>query len=391
MSARTAAATETTIESRTADAAEVAARYADEVDAAARFPREALAALAEARLLGASVPVELGGEGLAVTVLVGIAALLGAACSSTGMVFAMHHGQVLSLTRHAGGSPALADLARRIAREQLLIASATTEIGIGGDVRSSSCFVEPVGDRIRLVKNAPVISYGAEADLVLVTARRHADSAPGDQVLIACDRADLDLDRTGTWDTLGLRGTSSFGYKLTADIPADRLVPTPYEEISSETMLPVSHVLWAGVWLGMARSAVEIARQYVRAAARKSIGSQPPGAAPLVALVAKLDSLELLVADAARSFEERADDREALGQVGFMMRMNNLKITASEAVADIVAGALRITGISGFRNDGPYSVARLFRDAQGAALMVHNDRITAQNAQLILVQKGTGS
>jgi acyl-CoA dehydrogenase len=153
-------------------------------------------------------------------------------------------------------------------------------------------------------------------------------------------------------------------------------------------MLPVSHVLWAGVWLGMARAAVDTARRYVRAAARKSIGSQPAGATPLVKLVAQLEALELSVMNAAREFEARQDDRAALGQVGFMVSMNNLKVTASEAVADIVAGALRITGISGFRNDGEYSVARLFRDAQGAALMVHNDRITAQTAQLILVQKG---
>ena len=114
MSARTVApGTAETLEQRTASAAEVAARHADEVDAGARFPSEALAALAEARLLGASVPVELGGEGLALTALVAVAALLGAACSSTGMVFAMHHSQVLSLTRHLGGSPALAALARR--------------------------------------------------------------------------------------------------------------------------------------------------------------------------------------------------------------------------------------------------------------------------------------
>jgi acyl-CoA dehydrogenase len=104
--------------------------------------------------------------------------------------------------------------------------------------------------------------------------------------------------------------------------------------------------------------------------------------------VARLESLELLVTSAAREFDARSGDREALGQVGFMVRMNNLKVAASDAVGDIVAGALRITGISGFRNDGDYSVARLFRDAQGAALMVHNDRITAQTAQLLLVQKG---
>ncbi|HTL40309.1 MAG TPA: acyl-CoA dehydrogenase family protein, partial [Pseudolysinimonas sp.] len=102
-------------ETRAADAAAVAASHADEVDAAAGFPHEAMAALAEARLLGASVPVELGGEGLTLTALADIAATLGAACSSTGMIFAMHHSQVLSLTRHLGGSPALATLASRIA------------------------------------------------------------------------------------------------------------------------------------------------------------------------------------------------------------------------------------------------------------------------------------
>src|SRR5665647_89384 len=87
--------------------------------------------------------------------------------------------------------------------------SATTELGIGGDVRSSLCFIDAVGDAVTLIKNAPVISYGAEADLILVTARRAADSAPSDQVLVACDSASIQLEATGTWDTLGLRGTSS--------------------------------------------------------------------------------------------------------------------------------------------------------------------------------------
>ena len=65
------------------------------------------------------------------------------------------------------------------------------------------------------------------------------------------------------------------------------------------------------------------------------------------------------------------------------------RILASTAVADCAARALSITGIAGFRNDGPLSVARVFRDAQGAAVMVHNDRITANTAQLLLVSKGT--
>lgn len=373
---------------RVAHVADIASRYAGEVDAAARFPAEAVDAMRATGLLGASLPVALGGEGLTLTELGDISAKLGAACSSTGMVFAMHHSQVLSLSRHLGGSASLAILAGRIASEQLLIASATTELGIDGDVRTSFCFVDLDGDTVRLVKNAPVISYGSEADLVLVTARRNADSAPSDQVLVVCDAANLALEATGGWDTLGLRGTASMGYKLNAVVPADRVIPEPYDVISAESMLPVCHVLWASVWLGMARALVDTSRQYVRAAARRTIGSVPPGATKLVDLIAELERFETLVADLTRRTESIWDDRAAFGAIGYQVSINNLKVTASELVAQVALAALAITGISGYRNDGKHSVARIFRDAQGAALMVHNDRIIANTARLILVQKG---
>lgn len=373
---------------RVAHVVDIAGRYAGEVDAAARFPAEAVDAMRAMGLLGASLPTALGGEGLTLVQLADIASRLGAACSSTGMVFAMHHSQVLSLSRHLGGSASLAVLAGRIASEQLLLASATTELGIGGDVRSSSCFVDLEGDKVRLVKNAPVISYGSEADLVLVTARRNAESAPGDQVLVVCDAANLELEATGGWDTLGLRGTASMGYRLNALVAADRVIPEPYEKISTETMLPVCHVLWSAVWLGMARALVETSRQYVRGAARRSIGTVPPGATKLVDLIAELERFESLVGGMVRRTDELADDRDALGGIGYQVSINNLKVTASELVAQIAIAALGITGISGYRNDGKHSVARIFRDAQGAALMVHNDRIIANTARLILVQKG---
>src|SRR5690606_3002813 len=160
----------------------------------------------------------------------------------------------------------------------------------------------------------------------------------------------------------------SRGYLLTAETDADRILPVPYDEISTHTMLPASHILWAGAWLGMARSAVDSARRYVRDAAQRSIGTQPAGATALVVFVAQPEEPQLSVADAARDFDTHRDDPAALEAVGFRVRMNTLKVTASEALARIAAEALRITGIAGFRNDGPYSVARVFRDAQGAAL-----------------------
>ena len=43
--------------------------------------------------------------------------------------------------------------------------------------------------------------------------------------------------------------------------------------------------------------------------------------------------------------------------------------------------------MAGYREDSPYSLGRLLRDAQGAAVMVNNDRIVANNAQMLLVHK----
>ena len=378
-----------TLEMRARTVAEIARAHAHDVDRDARFPVEAVDAMRSTGLLGASVSPELGGEGLTLEELAAVTAIIASGCASTAMVFAMHHSQVVALCRHVGDNPLLRELAHRIVDEQLLIASATTEITTGGDVRSSTCFVDRVGADVQLAKSAPVISYGEHADVIFITARASGDSAPDDQVLLVARRDQLILERSGEWDTLGLRGTCSLGYQLTATVDPAAVLPDDYATILAQSMGPACHVLWSAAWLGIARSGVDAARRYVQAAARKSIGVTPPGATHLVGLVAELETFESLVGGAARDFDARADNRSALSSVGYALSINNLKVTASTLVAEIVASALRITGIAGYRNDGPYSVARAFRDAQGAAIMVSNDRIIAHNARLVLMQKGS--
>ncbi len=75
----------------------------------------------------------------------------------------------------------------------------------------------------------------------------------------------------------GLRGgTCSLGYILRATSTPEMVAGVPYSDISTHTMLPVSHVVWSSVWLGIADAAVEKARKYVRAAARKQPGGHFP-------------------------------------------------------------------------------------------------------------------
>jgi len=220
-------------------AAAVAAPAAAAVDRDARFPHEAIAAMREARMLGAAVPRELGGRGATIGELAQTCEVLGRACASTAMIYAMHQIEVVCLVRHALASPFFRDYLADLARCEWLIASATSEVGIGGDLRQSVCAVEPAGARLRVAKQAPVISYGEEADDILLTARRSPDAAPADQVLVLVRRRDTQLIRTAEWDTLGMRGTRSLGFTLEAAFSHDHVVPVPFADIANQTMLPV--------------------------------------------------------------------------------------------------------------------------------------------------------
>jgi len=367
-------------------ARDVVAPAAADVDAKARFPHEAFAALAQIGAMSALVPVEEGGWGASLAEVGRATEELGKACASTAMVFAMHQIQAACLVRH-GRSPVFADLRRRLVEEQLILASATTELGIGGDVRTSSCAVETVGDRYRLEKNAPVISYALHADAILVTARATPDSPPSDQSLVVCLKDDLELEPTGVWDTLGFRGTCSPGFVLRSEGPISHVLDDSYGDMSARTMLPVSHALWGHVWLGIADAAVDTARRFVRKAARSKPGTTPPGALRLVEVVTQHQQLAELVHGAAARFDAVSGDDDVLTSVGFAIAMNNVKLSASTLVIDIVTKSLLVVGIAGYREDGAFAMGRLVRDAYGGALMVNNDRIAGNTAQLLLVHK----
>ena len=112
------------------------------------------------------------------------------------MTFSMHQIKASSLVSHGDGASWHRDFMARIASEQLLLGSATTEAGIGGNLRNSICAVEVEGDRCRLEKDATVISYGEEADAILVTSRSHKDAAPSDQVMTVFLKGQYSLEKT---------------------------------------------------------------------------------------------------------------------------------------------------------------------------------------------------
>ena len=365
--------------------ADVAVRYAEAVDREARFPAEAIAAAKAEGLMGVLAPLALGGEGAGHGEVVEVCYVLGQACASTAMIYAMHQVKVACVVRHGIGSHWHEGFIRRLVTEQLLLASSTTEGQAGGNVRSSAAPVTYAGGRIRLDRDASVISYGLEADALVTTARRSADAAPSDQVLLVLDRADYSLVQTQTWDTLGMRGTASVGFALKADADVAQILPPAYEAIHSRSMVPAAHLFWSAAWAGVAASATDRARRFIRKAARNAGGQTPPAAAYLAKAMGSLRALRALIATLSDRYAAIEDDAEALAALDFQTAINLLKVDASELAVEAVMAAMRACGLSGYRNDSEASLGRHLRDILSAPIMINNDRILANLAGATLV------
>ena len=365
----------------------VAAQYCDHVDKEGRFPSEAVRAMKEARLLSAFIPKEFGGEGADLSEIAEVVSIISQACASAGMTYAMHQIKVSSVISHGDKDPWHQDFMRRISRDQLLVASATTEGGIGGNLRNSICAIERDGDRFRLAKDGCVISYGRDADAILITARSAPDAPASDQVMAVLTRDQYKLELTGTWDAMGMRGTCSDSFKFESEGAVAQILPNDFGEIAAKSMLAICHILWSAVWYGIASSAVSRAQSFVRAEARRNPSQTPPGALRVAEAANMLQLMRSNTIAGLSRFAEAKHNEDDLGSVGFIVAMNNIKIGASRMVVDIINHALLITGINGYRNNTPYSVGRHMRDALSAQIMISNDRIFGNVANLLLMHR----
>lgn len=367
--------------------AKIAAHHANDVDREARFPSEAIDAMRHERLLGIQVANAFGGEGASMLELGEICSILGQTCASSAMIFAMHQIKASSLVAHGVGSDWHETFMREMTAKQLLLGSATTEAGIGGNLRNSICAIDVQNGQCALTKEATVISYGAHADAILITSRAHQDAAPSDQVMTVFERQQFTLSKTHDWDTLGMRGTCSEGFLFEGKAPASQIFSKPFAEIAAQSMLANSHLLWACVWFGIASDAMQKAQSFIRAAARKSSGTIPPGADRLAQAAAKLQVLKSTIRSGFDSFEQAKSDENKLLSMAFAIAMNNVKITVSQGILDIINDAMLICGIAAYKNDTPFSLGRNLRDAHSAQLMISNDRILGNSANILLAQK----
>jgi acyl-CoA dehydrogenase len=370
--------------------AKVAAVHAHDVDSNSRYPKESVAELRKCELLGVLIPKTLGGGGATLAEVAEFCGVISKECASSAMLFAMHQIMVSSLISFGQNDEWHRSFLSRVAREQLLLASATTEAVVGGDVRSSVCAIEPVGNDFRIEKTGTVISYGRHADAILITARRLPESVSSDQVMATILRDQYQLEGSSAWDTLGMRGTSSEGFTVKAQAPLQQVLPAPFAEISAQSMLPTSHILWSSVWYGIAAGALIRAQNLLRGDMKNRPDIVPPGVARLAQASSKVQLMRSNITAAIGTYEKLKLIPGGLSTARFGIEMNNLKTSSSQTAIDVILLAFQITGIRGYRNDTPFSLGRHLRDALSAPIMINNDRIDANTANMLLVNRETG-
>ncbi|MFB6875335.1 acyl-CoA dehydrogenase family protein [Streptomyces sp. NPDC056323] len=365
--------------------------HATDVDTKARFPVEGLQALRSSGYLGLLVPTEYGGMGLGLDALVDIARRLATGCLSTAMIWAMHCQQTDLLVRHAG--PRLrTELLPRIAAGEVYLASVTTEAGSGGELLSAHEALRGRDEDLVIRRAAPVVTGGAYADGFLITMRAHQDAGPHEVSLVYADRADLEIEQTGDWDTLGMRGTHSVALRLTGHVPVDNMVGPPgrFRQAAADSMVPTGHLAWSACWLGAAQGAFSSLVRRLAGGARKG-GSDI--SSPLVQeRIARIRlDLELVSAYLAKVQEEVTGIRAEGGRLdGPVVRihLNSLKLAASELTFRAADRMVQLAGLSvGYAHTSPLPLERVFRDLRSAALNYANDRLLTANGTLSLLDR----
>ena len=207
---------------------------------------------------------------------------------------------------------------------------------------------------------------------------------------MACLRDHSTMEATGTWDATGMRGTCSSGFNFCAHGHAGQVIPVPFADIASDTMVPLSHLLWAAVWTGIAAEALTRARSFLRAQAKRQPGVTPLGASRMMHATGMLELLQARIAAMLDSYDARNTDGSTYPTgMARASAFNLLKRDTSEMCHDVVMEAARICGMAGYKNGTEFSVGRHLRDILSAQLMISNDRIAATTGTLLLAQRNS--
>ncbi|RZS41072.1 alkylation response protein AidB-like acyl-CoA dehydrogenase [Herbihabitans rhizosphaerae] len=354
---------------RAGELADLFATRAIEHDRENTFPHENYADLRDAGFLRMSVPTELGGGGAGLAEIVPVLERLAMGDGSTALAVTMHIsplGQWGNIWRRTG-NPRLAELLTLAARDELVWASVTAELGVVNDMTDARTEAVRVDGGYRLTGRKSFATNTSVATHCSTTAR--FEGADGGPRLLLCriSLSDPSVTVHQTWDTLGMRATQSNDLELDG-------VFVPEEDVVHS--LPVGHfdarvleTVWAwampafaAVYTGIAAGALSwTVDQVVRRGKHTD---------PLVQNV--IGECEILLESSRALIHRHVDDvRDGVltgpeVQEG-VARCGLVKYVASNNAAAVMRQLVEVIGGASYTRSLPFE--RMWRDVQAGVFM----------------------
>ncbi len=341
----------------------VVADEARAVDEEERFPERSLAALADAGLLGLTVPETHGGMGHGLRVSCAVLDELAQACGSTAMIYMMH---LCGVACYAARPERTAAQLEAAARGDHLATLAWSERGSGAD------FWMPVSREVRenghVKLNAQksfVTSAGHAHGYVVSTGWSEAE-APTQLTLWLVQPDDAGLTITAPWRGLGLRGNASAPMTLEdVTVPPERALSEPGKglDVMLGTVLPVFQLSNAAISVGMSEAAVGATQVHLTTKKREHVGDTLAGQPHQRARLARMR----IETDKARAHLVATLDAVEAASPTAQLLVLEAKASANETALTVTDLAMRACGGSAFRRD--LGLERVFRDARAPVVM----------------------
>ena len=348
-------------------ASSTVATNAEKVDREGIWPEEGIRALQNASLGGLTIPEELGGLGLGSFGVIKVCEILGRECASTAMCFGMHCVGSAVLSAKATPDQVERYLTPIIAGKHLTTLS-LSESGSGSHFYIPQTELKAMSSEMyQVTGNKTFVTNGGHADSYVISTVAADPDAPIGQFSCVVVHDDAEGMNWGKpWEGLGMCGNSSRTLDLDkVMVPRNDLLGEEGDQIwyVFQVVAPYFLMAMSGTYLGIASSALEIAREHLIKRNYSASGTNLSQVSViqhrLGTLWGMLERTRRLAYYAATSFD--AGDPDALPAVF------TTKAEVAECAVNIVNEVMTLTGGMAYREGS--KLHQLLRDARAAHVM----------------------
>jgi alkylation response protein AidB-like acyl-CoA dehydrogenase len=335
-------------------------------DKEARFSSEAIAALGPAKLLGVTLPTEVGGSALGPRTLAAVIATLAEADASTAMVYLMHVCATATIASARPGA-SVASTLKDIAAGKHLTTLAFSEAG------SRSHFWAPVSRakrnavNVHLTAKKSFVTSAGHAQSYVVSALAPEGKSPTDSTLYLVADGTPGLSVAGRWDGLGMRANASAPMMLEdCEVAAGLQLTDDGAGFKAmlEVVLPLFNLGTSAVALGLCRAAVAGTVAHLNGARFEHLGQTLGESLPT--LRAQLATMQIDTDGLAARIDDLVDHLERPRETT-VLRVLESKAAAGDVAIAVTSAAMRVCGGAAFSKH--LTIERLFRDAHAGAVM----------------------